>query len=501
MDLKNTGMLISSARKAKGLTQKELAGRLQVSDRAVSKWERGAGFPDVSILTLLADELGVTVTELLQGEPASSVSNGADDMEAADGRAKDAELTVREAVNAIYEQTRARAKKNRLRILAAVLAVTVVCGSFGLGLRKLGEDRILFPPKITCEILQGRDEVDFAGELLVDKANRGVYNYNCRYEIDRYGNVQLAERGVWRSYDDTVPSDIYDTLQNLHEGKLTSIWALNSGWLAEYHGNANGALTLIETDEACQPVFTMENNLEHNTGLSTAFVDDNMLYAVFYNSDEQRIYVTSVNKAENTQVSGSFSYETLSGTYDSERRVGGFLFNGRNMWVKKGILYFAETHYHGGGTVVFAAYDLEKNEPVVFREMRDSHVVMVDQNLEEGKVSVLVNPMNYQPLQLLELDAWTMEVLETRYLELPHEYRSRQDEREHAGYLFEADMDADTVLIRVPDVFSETRLREQKDSSQLLVLYERKTGRMLWRARLMLDVEYDVYGVRIAEKN
>ena len=59
MDLKKTGNFISSVRKARGMTQKELAGRLQVSDRAVSKWERGAGFPDVSILTQLADELGV----------------------------------------------------------------------------------------------------------------------------------------------------------------------------------------------------------------------------------------------------------------------------------------------------------------------------------------------------------------------------------------------------------------------------------------------------------
>lgn len=214
MDLKKTGNFISSVRKALGMTQKELAGRLQVSDRAVSKWERGVGFPDVSILTRLADELGVTVTELLQGEPADSVSNGAGDTEPADSRAKDTELTVREAVNIIYEQTRARAKKNRLRILAAVLAVAVVCGSFGLGLKKLEEDRILFPPKITCEIMQGRGNVDFAGELLVDKANRGVYNYNCRYEIDRYGNVQLAERGVWESFADTVSGGIYKSLKN-----------------------------------------------------------------------------------------------------------------------------------------------------------------------------------------------------------------------------------------------------------------------------------------------
>ena len=58
MDREKTGALIASARKERGLTQKELAAQLHVSDRAVSTWERGAGFPDVSVLEPLADALG-----------------------------------------------------------------------------------------------------------------------------------------------------------------------------------------------------------------------------------------------------------------------------------------------------------------------------------------------------------------------------------------------------------------------------------------------------------
>ena len=50
MDREKTGALIAAARKERGLTQKELAERLHISDRAVSKWERGVGFPDVSLL-------------------------------------------------------------------------------------------------------------------------------------------------------------------------------------------------------------------------------------------------------------------------------------------------------------------------------------------------------------------------------------------------------------------------------------------------------------------
>ncbi len=68
MDAKKTGALIAERRKALGLTQKELAGRLIVSDKAVSKWETGAGYPEVTMLPLLAETLGITVDELLAGE-------------------------------------------------------------------------------------------------------------------------------------------------------------------------------------------------------------------------------------------------------------------------------------------------------------------------------------------------------------------------------------------------------------------------------------------------
>ena len=52
-----TGALIASVRKEKGLTQKELAVTLHVSDTTVSKWERGIGFPDVSLVEPLAERL------------------------------------------------------------------------------------------------------------------------------------------------------------------------------------------------------------------------------------------------------------------------------------------------------------------------------------------------------------------------------------------------------------------------------------------------------------
>jgi len=67
MDNQQVGKFISQLRKSKSMTQKELAEKLDVTDKAVSKWKRGLGYPDISILPLLAGVLGVTVEELLSG--------------------------------------------------------------------------------------------------------------------------------------------------------------------------------------------------------------------------------------------------------------------------------------------------------------------------------------------------------------------------------------------------------------------------------------------------
>ena len=68
MDLQKTGALIAAARKKKGLTQQQLARQLHISHTTVSKWERGLGFPEVSLLEPLAAALDLTLPELFRGE-------------------------------------------------------------------------------------------------------------------------------------------------------------------------------------------------------------------------------------------------------------------------------------------------------------------------------------------------------------------------------------------------------------------------------------------------
>lgn len=68
MDNARTGALVRRLRKEQGMTQRELAERLHITDRAVSKWERGICAPDIALLEPLAGLLGISVLELIQGE-------------------------------------------------------------------------------------------------------------------------------------------------------------------------------------------------------------------------------------------------------------------------------------------------------------------------------------------------------------------------------------------------------------------------------------------------
>lgn len=71
MDQIKIGKFIADERKRKGYTQKQLSEKLEISDKTISKWERGNGFPEVSLLLPLCDELEITVNELLSGERVS----------------------------------------------------------------------------------------------------------------------------------------------------------------------------------------------------------------------------------------------------------------------------------------------------------------------------------------------------------------------------------------------------------------------------------------------
>ena len=75
MDQVKIGRFIAERRKMIGLTQMQLAEKLSITDRAVSKWENGRSLPDSSIMLELCDELNITVNDLLSGEVVTMENN------------------------------------------------------------------------------------------------------------------------------------------------------------------------------------------------------------------------------------------------------------------------------------------------------------------------------------------------------------------------------------------------------------------------------------------
>lgn len=68
MDAEKTGAYLAMLRKARGMTQQEIADQLGVSNKTISKWESGGGFPDITVLPALAELYGVTADDILAGQ-------------------------------------------------------------------------------------------------------------------------------------------------------------------------------------------------------------------------------------------------------------------------------------------------------------------------------------------------------------------------------------------------------------------------------------------------
>lgn len=109
MDQIKIGKFIADERKRKGYTQKQLSEKLEISDKTISKWERGNGFPEVSLLLPLCNELEITVNELLSGERVSE-----------EDYRKKAEENM---VNLVRE---AQESKKKIILSAVVAALTII---------------------------------------------------------------------------------------------------------------------------------------------------------------------------------------------------------------------------------------------------------------------------------------------------------------------------------------------------------------------------------------
>lgn len=118
MDAQKFGQFIAGVRKEHHMTQSELARKLHVTDKAVSRWERGLGFPDIGTIEPLADALGLSVSELMRAERAAV---GVTDEDASVG-----------VINALHV---ARLQRNRMirNCLISLLLILALVGMWMVG--------------------------------------------------------------------------------------------------------------------------------------------------------------------------------------------------------------------------------------------------------------------------------------------------------------------------------------------------------------------------------
>lgn len=109
MDPKKTGIIILEARKKYNMTQKDLAERLYVSDKAVSKWERGLCFPDISVLIPLTEILNISLYDLLRGEKVNK---------------KEVEETLKDTIN--YSNSEIKRKKKKYITISSIIILIIV---------------------------------------------------------------------------------------------------------------------------------------------------------------------------------------------------------------------------------------------------------------------------------------------------------------------------------------------------------------------------------------
>lgn len=163
-NLSEMGQYIAEKRAEKGLTQQQLADRLHVTNKAVSKWETGRGLPDIQMLEPLSEALGVTPAELLRC-----------------GRPEPEAATVREALQ--YSEKRTREKIFR-RIGWALVALGLLVGGGMLPFLITDLQRLSMYDS-TLSVIGGADGPD------VDSGSRGV----C---LARMARVSAAGRAAYR---------------------------------------------------------------------------------------------------------------------------------------------------------------------------------------------------------------------------------------------------------------------------------------------------------------
>jgi len=217
MDQQKTGQLIAQRRKELNMTQKMLAEKVGVSDRAISKWERGAGFPDVSLIEPLADALQLSLLELFQGERQSP----------SPAEESSARKVLHFALPQIQKKT--RAYKRLLLTLCAILVLLIILFAIPTAGNHQSEGNAIISVKtavsIAPEILITQDDYDLIDAILSDPVLGAHYDpYPLWKNISRY-TLENEDARAFTDYFDNLGLELQYAGIEIHGSNLTITYA------------------------------------------------------------------------------------------------------------------------------------------------------------------------------------------------------------------------------------------------------------------------------------
>lgn len=203
MDLVKIGKYIAGKRKALGMTQKQLAEKLNMSDKSVSKWERGICLPDVSVYMELCEILGISINEFLAGEDI------------------DAENVEKKSEDNIIQVTKDSKKKqkNLKSILAVVTTFAVI---LVLVLGAVFVHKVMQPKNYITAVDRTSAEMKTA-ELLSGTDGAYLFNFYVKEEYKTL-TIYLSEYQAGELINKSKVADLdYDGLESAKRGVIAVI--------------------------------------------------------------------------------------------------------------------------------------------------------------------------------------------------------------------------------------------------------------------------------------
>ena len=203
MDLVKIGKYIAGKRKALGMTQKQLAEKLNMSDKSVSKWERGICLPDVSVYMELCEILGISINEVLAGEDI------------------DAENVEKKSEDNIIQVTKDSKKKQKnLKSILAVVTTFAVIMVLVLG--AVFVHKVMQPKNYITAVDRTSAEMKTA-ELLSGADGAYLFNFYAKEEYKTL-TIYLSEYQAGELINKSKVADLdYDGLESAKRGVIAVI--------------------------------------------------------------------------------------------------------------------------------------------------------------------------------------------------------------------------------------------------------------------------------------